>query len=76
MTEFSVLGELSLLKKEYIWTKYKHYTQVFTDASKDPGKGQVGVCIHNPKTERRRGKKDIRSSFSVYERITSNSDSN
>lgn len=42
------------LTREYLWTNYEHYNQVFTDVSKDARKGQVWVCIHHPK-ERKKG---------------------
>lgn len=34
---------------EYISSKYEHFIQVFTDASKDPQSGQVGVAYVIPR---------------------------
>ncbi len=62
------------LTKQYIGIKYEQYVQVFTDASKNPQNGQVGVCYS--KVESVWGEKNIKLCVSVYRRVASNFDSN
>lgn len=45
------------MAKEYIGIKYEQYIKVFTDASKDPQKGQVGVAYIIPRLKVARGER-------------------
>lgn len=49
------MTEVTLTEK-YIWIKYKHYEQVFTDASKGPQNGQVEATYVIPRLDEVVGK--------------------
>lgn len=53
------------LTREYIGTKYDQYTHIFTDASKDPQSGRVGIAYIIPSLDVLEGKR-ISNHLSVF----------
>lgn len=53
------------MTKEYIGTKYEQYIHVFTDASKDPQNGQVGIAYVIPRLKMAKGER-ISDHVSVF----------